>query len=257
MRSLLFRLLDNWRAPAPDAGKIAWIKEWEFAHRGLHAPGVPENSSGAFADAIRRGMGIECDIQRSRDGRAMVFHDWDLDRLTDLSGPVAKLDAAQLEEVRLSGSNDAIQSLPRFLDQVGGQVPVLIELKSAYDRRINSLCMEVHRALEGYQGKYGVMSFDPRVSRWFSAHAPRTVRGLVLKDRDFRGPLGPAKRRLAMWHARPDFLACDVRDLPSAFIAAQRGRGVPVASWTVKTAELRTVALENVDALISEGEGLV
>lgn len=256
MRSLLFRLLDNWRAPAPDPEKVGWIKVWEYAHRGLHGDGVPENSPGAFAEAMAAGMAIECDVQRTRDGRAVVFHDWELDRLTDWCGPIAKLNSAQIESITLSGTTDKIQSLARFLDQVGGQVPVLIELKSGFDRRTHSLCMAVHRTLEGYRGLYAVMSFDPRVSRWFARHSPRTVRGLVTKDRNFRGITGPARRRLALWHARPDFLASDVRDFPSQFVAAQRARGLPVAAWTVKTPQLREIAIAQADALISQGAGV-
>jgi hypothetical protein len=45
---------------APD-----WLTRWEYAHRGLHHPGVPENSRAAAAGAIAAGMGIECDIQMS------------------------------------------------------------------------------------------------------------------------------------------------------------------------------------------------
>jgi glycerophosphoryl diester phosphodiesterase len=40
-----------------------------YAHRGLHGPGVPENSLAADA-AVARGFGIECDVQRSHDGQA-------------------------------------------------------------------------------------------------------------------------------------------------------------------------------------------
>ena len=66
-----------------------------YAHRGLHSEAVVENSPAAFAAAIERGMGIECDVQLAGDGRAMVFHDWELDRLTGERGPVAgQLDVA-------------------------------------------------------------------------------------------------------------------------------------------------------------------
>ncbi|MFZ1742523.1 MAG: glycerophosphodiester phosphodiesterase family protein [Pontixanthobacter sp.] len=257
MRSLLFPLLDNWRAPAPKPDKISWLSEWDYAHRGLHSDGVPENSPSAFADAIARGLGIECDVQRTRDGRAAVFHDWELDRLTDETGPVDRRDASALEKIMLSGTSDTIPQLSRMLDQVGGQVPILIELKSAFDRRTNSLCLAVNRALEGYRGKYAVMSFDPRVARWFQMHSPRTVRGLVVKEEDKKNLRGAWERRLALWHARPDFLAYDVRDFPSKFAASQRARGLPVLTWTVRTEENRTIALENADALIAELEGAV
>ncbi|WP_374530597.1 glycerophosphodiester phosphodiesterase family protein, partial [Novosphingobium sp.] len=72
MRSLPFGLLDRWKAPAPKAAKVGWLSEFDYAHRGLHGPGIPENSPSAFAAAIAKGMGIECDVQRSLDGQAVV-----------------------------------------------------------------------------------------------------------------------------------------------------------------------------------------
>ena len=71
MRSLLSRL-DRFFAPPPAPGRVGWLSEWTYAHRGLHGNGVPENSLAAYAGAVERGMGIECDIQRSRDGQAML-----------------------------------------------------------------------------------------------------------------------------------------------------------------------------------------
>ena len=135
-------------------------------------------------------------------------------------------------------------------------LPLLIELKSKRERRVTPLCLAVRRALDGYQGHHAVMSFDPRVSRWFAVHSPRTVRGLVVTEEDARDLAGRWRRHAALWHARPDFLAYDVRDLPSAFAAAQRKRGLPVLTWTVRSAELRERAALHADAPIAEGEGL-
>ena len=252
MRLSPFAPIDRWQAPAPDPGKIAWLGKHDYAHRGLHGAGRPENSPGAFAVAIERGMGIECDIQRSSDGQAVVFHDWELDRLTAESGPVSRRCAA----IRLGGSEDTVPTLRQLLDQVAGRVPILIEVKSRKDHRIAGLCLAVRRALEGYRGPHAVMSFDPRVSRWFARHSPFTVRGLVVTEENDRALAGRIRRHLALWHARPDFLAYDVRDLPSRFAAAQRRRGLPVLTWTVRSAELRARAAEHADAPIAEGAGV-
>ena len=83
-----FGPLDSWLAPPSDATRVGWLAGHDYAHRGLHGAGRVENSPSAFAAAIERGMGIECDVQRSRDGEAMVFHDWELDRLTGENGAV-------------------------------------------------------------------------------------------------------------------------------------------------------------------------
>ena len=109
---MIAALLDRLLAPAPDPARVRWLAQHEYAHRGLHGPGVPENSLSAFAGAIARGMGIECDIQRSGDGQAMVFHDWDLARLTGERGPVADRSAAALGQIMLGGGNgDRIPTL--------------------------------------------------------------------------------------------------------------------------------------------------
>lgn len=245
--------LDRWRAPPPAAKKVAWLGEWTYAHRGLHGAGVAENSPSGFAAAIARGLGIECDVQRSSDGQAMVFHDWELERLTGETGPVAARSAEQLGRIVLSGSEDCIPSLRRVLDQVAGQVPVLIEIKSRANSRANALSLAVRRQLEGYRGPHAVMSFDPRVARWFADHSPLTVRGLVVTEEHGKTLAGRIRRHLALWHARPDFLAYDIRDLPNRFAAEQRKRGLPVLTWTVRNAEHRERAAAYADAAIMEG----
>ncbi len=256
MRLSPFGLLDHWLAPAPPASKISWMAGGDYAHRGLHGPGAPENSPGAFALAIERGMGIECDVQRSSDGQAVVFHDFELDRLTGQTGPVAKRSSDQLGRITLSGSQDTIPSLRQLLDQVAGRVPLLIELKSNNSRRYAALCLAVRRVLEGYQGTHAVMSFDPRMVRWFASHAPLTTRGLIITEEDDKALPGRLRRRLSLWHCKPDFLAYDIRDLPSRFAAAQRRRGLPLLSWTVRSEELRERAAAYADAPIAESTGI-
>lgn len=256
MRLSPFAPIDGWLAPAPDAARVGWLRDWEYAHRGVHSGAVTENSPAAFAEAIRRGTGIECDVQKSRDGRAMVFHDWTLERLTAETGPIGARDAAELETLALAGTNDRVPTLDRLLEQVAGQVPLLIEIKSKRERSPVPLCLAVRRAIEGYRGDLAVMSFDPRVPKWFYTHARHVVRGLVVTEEHTRNARGRWRRQLALWHARPDFLAYDVRDLPSAFAEAQRARGLPLLTWTVRSPELRARAELHADAPIAEGAGL-
>jgi glycerophosphoryl diester phosphodiesterase len=256
---LLFGLLDRWRSPPPDPARVEWLGQWRYAHRGLHGAGVPENSPAAFAAAIARGMGIECDIQRSADGQAMVFHDDELDRLTAETGPVAQRSAEARGKIALAGAADTIPSLRQMLNLAGGKVPLLIEIKSNRDagRRVGATCLAVRRALEGYTGRHAIMSFDPRVVRWFAEYSPLTPRGLVVTEEDDRALPGRFRRHLWLWHARPHFLAYDIRDLPSRFAQAQRNRGLPLLTWTVRSPELAERAAEHADAPIAEGAGVV
>ncbi len=237
--------------PAPD-----WLTAWEYAHRGLHRPGVPENSLAAAEGAIARGMGIECDIQRSHDDHPMVFHDWDLVRLTGEAGMAAALTAGELEELRLLGTDQHPVRLARFLESIAGRVPLLIEIKSMPGYDVEWTCSSVAWLLDTYHGDVAVMSFDPRVPEWFAVQAPSITRGLVGTDSLENGFEGAWRRPEALAAAEPDFLAIDVRDLHRPEAAAWRAAGHPLLTWTVRSPETRATGLALADALIAEGEGL-
>ena len=81
---------------APD-----WLTARPVAHRGLHdrGRGIVENMPGAFAAAVAGNFGIETDLQLTADGEAMVHHDDVLGRLTEGSGALLDMTAAQLKQV--------------------------------------------------------------------------------------------------------------------------------------------------------------
>lgn len=230
---------------------MAFLRGRRFAHRGLHGADAVENSRAAFKAAIAVGDGIECDVQLSGDGTAFVFHDGTLERLTDEQGELAKLSAGTIGRALLRGTHETIPRLEEMLAIVGGQVPLLIEVK-APNREVGRLCLAVRRALEGYRGPVAVMSFNPEVGRWFADHGPRITRGLVVTEENRHGMRSRVERHLALWRAHPDFLAYDVRDLPSRFASAQRARGLPVLTWTVRDELAEMAAAEYADAPIYE-----
>jgi glycerophosphoryl diester phosphodiesterase len=230
---------------------LAALGATPFAHRGLHGGGIVENSRAAFEAAIAGGFGIELDVQLSRDGEAMVFHDYELDRLTEATGPVAERTAAELGATRLGGSDETIPTLAEALTVVAGRAPLLIEVKSP-DRHVLPLCGAVARALASYIGPVGVMSFNPEVSRWFGRDAGAPLRGLVVTEQGKGKWRGRMERNLALWRSRPDFLAYDIRDLPSETSAFARFEGRPVYTWTVRSDEDRARAAEHADQIIFE-----
>jgi glycerophosphoryl diester phosphodiesterase len=256
MLYLLSTLLDRLLAPAPLPARVSWLRGVTYAHRGLHGAGLPENAPSAFAAAIAAGYGIECDIQRSSDGQAMVFHDWELDRLTVETGLLIERSAAKLGQIRIAGSEDTIPTLRQLLDQVAGRVPLLIEIKTRPSTRIPAICLAVRRLLEGYRGPVAVMSFDPRVPSWFARFSKHIVHGLVMSEEGNRTVFARTRRHIMLWRAKPEFLAYDVADLPSRFAAAQRRRGFPVLTWTVRSPELLERAARHADGPIAEGAGI-
>jgi glycerophosphoryl diester phosphodiesterase len=230
--------------------ELAAVGARPFAHRGLHGNGIVENSRAAFAAAVAGGFGIELDVQLSRDGEAMVFHDYELDRLTGAHGPVADRSAAELGQIRLGGAEETIPTLAEALAVVDG-APLLIEVK-APDRHVRPLCGAVARALATYIGPVGVMSFNPEVPHWFGRDAGGPLRGLVVTEQGKGKWRGRIERNLALWRARPDFLAYDIRDLPSETSAFARFEGRPVFTWTVRSDADRARAAEHADQIIFE-----
>ena len=66
------------------------FKKVYFAHRGLHdnAGDAPENSMAAFRKAVEAGLGMELDVQVTKDGVPVIFHDFKLDRICGAEGKI-------------------------------------------------------------------------------------------------------------------------------------------------------------------------
>ena len=98
-------------APAlPSRKKRAEFDGRNFAHRGLHTPdkAVPENSLAAFGRAADAGYGMELDVQLSRDGLVVVFHDDTLNRVCGVDARVDALDFDELRGLSLCGTAQRI-----------------------------------------------------------------------------------------------------------------------------------------------------
>jgi len=219
-----------------------------FAHRGLHGPGVPENSMAAFRAAVAAGAGIECDVRLSGSGSAFVFHDSDLNRMCDVALEVERTPAALLRGQRLHDSSEYIPTLFQLLDLVRGRVPLLIELKTR-DGNAAPLCTEVANGLAPMKGPVAVMSFDPQVGFWLRTNAPHIRRGLVVGH-----DLPLLRRWFALLIAAPHFVAVDRKALRQPWLARARKR-MPVYTWTIRTAAERAQAEVQADALIWEADG--
>lgn len=233
-----------------------WLTRHTYAHRGLHTHGIPENSLASAEAAIAAGMGIECDIQRSFDDVPMVYHDWDLDRLTGEVGETDGKYADDLEQLRLLDTDQKPVRFSKFLEFVGGRVPLLIEIKSFPDYYVDETTAAVLAELESYSGDHAVMSFDPRVAVWVREHAPETCCGLVMREDEYGYTQTQGDRERAFEQARPDFLAYHVAALPNSWVTGLREMGLPILTWTVSSPETRARALQNADSLIAEGKGI-
>ncbi|KMO15708.1 glycerophosphodiester phosphodiesterase family protein, partial [Methylobacterium platani] len=148
----------------PDRSAPDWLTARPIAHRGLHDrhAGIPENTLAAAEAAIAGGYAIECDVQLSRDGEAMVFHDAGLGRLTGADGLVRERDAADLKALTVLGSGEPVPTLPDFLRRIAGRTPLIVEVKTRHDGDL-ALARRTAEIVAAYDGPVAVKSFDPAI----------------------------------------------------------------------------------------------
>jgi glycerophosphoryl diester phosphodiesterase len=237
---------------------LDWLIARPVAHRGLHdQKTVIENTPSAFAAAIAGHYGIECDLQISADGEAMVYHDNALDRLTEGHGRLDATTTAELKRVAFKATRDRMITLGELCDLVAGRTTLVIELKSRFDgdRRLVSRAASV---LSGYRGPAAVMSFDPAQIADLRAVAPKLPRGMVAETYGW-GEVEAAPKRAIMFFpqmvsARPQFIAYAVRDLPALLPAVTRSvLRLPLLAWPVRSADDQRKAARYADQMIFEG----
>jgi len=243
---------------APD-----WLTARPVAHRGLHdaARGVIENMPAAARAAVAGNFAIECDIQLSADGEAMVHHDHELGRLTEGSGPLVEKTAAELKAIRFKATDEQMMTLGDLCALVAGKVPLVVEVKSRFnrDRRLVKRMAEV---LSPYSGPVVGMSFDPDQVVALRETMPKLTRGIVAQrsyDDGYWEKLTQAQRDSMLhlkhgFRTQPHFVAYWVQQLPApAPWIARNLFGCPLLAWTVRTPEQRAAAARYADQMIFEG----
>lgn len=246
---------------------LDWLVARPIAHRGRHdhARGVIENSLPAAHIAIASDCAIECDVQLTADGEAVVFHDENLERLTSAAGSIQDMRASQLSRLQLKGASSSafVPTLAAFLDHIGARVPLIIEIKSRFDGDMR-LAERTARLACGQNGPIALKSFDPAIIAYLRRNqlAGDIPLGLVMQarfdDADWAFLNEDARQSMtALLHWRetqPDFLSFCVRDLPHAAVSIARAAlAMPVMTWTVRTPAQWDTARHYADQAIFEG----
>lgn len=232
---------------------------WLYAHRGLHENGTaaPENSLEAFRRAVDAGFGIELDIQLSKDGVVVVFHDDTLKRVCGVEGSVCDYTYDELLRLKLCGTKERIPRLEEVLQLVAGKVPLIVELK--LPTKDISLCPIADELLSAYQGVYCVESFNPLGLMWYRRHRSAVVRGQLAdsfsKEKSHKGCLYFALQHLLFnFLTKPDFVAYHHK-YPRALSRriCQRLYKCLAVAWTIRSREEMEQAKGAFDLFIFEG----
>lgn len=248
-------------------GALDWLIARPIAHRGLHqaSAGVIENSVAAARAAIARGYGVECDVQATRDGDLVVFHDDTLERLTTASGRVDALDAQALSRLPLKDGGETIPTFADFLAAIAGRTPLIVELKSHFNGDLTA-AKRAASLLAAYAGPVVIESFDPAPIAFLRenaealgvAHVPLGIVAEARYDEKDWSMLTPAQRAemtsfLHYPRTRPDFLSWRVADLPHAIpFLVRQALKLPVTTWTVRSRAQAESAAPWADQIVFE-----
>lgn len=200
------------------------IQEVYIAHRGLFsnqkrilaegedmAPLAPENSLAAFRLAVEAGYGIELDVQLTKDGKLVVFHDKTLKRMCGIKKQLFHCTYEELQKYKLLESEEKIPLFQEVLEVVAGRIPMIIEIKPEGDCSKTAESLANH--MKDYEGNYCVESFSPKAIAWYRKHKPEVIRGQLSE-------IFPKKKKagekiidflltnlLFNFYAKPDFIA--------------------------------------------------
>lgn len=197
-----------------DPVKTAPFRGLMAAHRGLYEKdqSVPENSLEAFKRAADYGCGVELDVQLSKDGAVVVFHDDTVDRMTDRKGRVDSFTLEELQAMPLMGTEHRMPLFTDVMAVLDGKSPTIVELKSTPN--FEELCTKTLAILRTLKGPYCVESFDPRIVRWFCKNAPDLVRGQLTEAFPYWRKAGASFWKALMMHClfvnfltHPQFIA--------------------------------------------------
>jgi glycerophosphoryl diester phosphodiesterase len=227
-----------------------------FAHQGASAA-APANTLSAFRLAAEMGAdGVELDVHLSRDGEAVVIHDFTVDRTTDGRGAVRDLTLARLKALDAGSwfdpafANERIPTLQEVFDAIGHLLLMNVEIKSLPGRS-RGLEAEVVRLIEDNNLAYRVIvsSFNPLSLRKIKKLNPNIPTALLYAPdlplplrRAWLSPLAPHEFR------HPHHSMVDER-----YMAWARQRGYRVNVWTVNQPnEMRRLVALSVDGIITD-----
>ena len=200
-----------------------------IAHRGASVA-CPENTHAAFAHALRLGAdGIELDLQLSRDGTAVVYHDRTLQKVGHGRRRVAEVDAAELATLDVGSwrgprhRGERMPTLREVLDRYGTRTTLLLELKvepedgPAGRRRLVDATVDAIVACR-LQDRVYVLSFDAALLRAVKRRVPALATVLDVSEAP---PLRDLPRVLSSAHA----LCLPARWATAALADAARAMG--------------------------------
>lgn len=198
----------------------------KIAHRGMFDNiKIPENSISSFKKALKYNYPIELDIQLTKDNVLVVFHDYNLKRLTNVDKLVSEITYKELKELKLLNTKEHIPTLQEVLLLVNNKVLLDIEIKNT--KRIKETCNLLKKELSNYKN-YSLKSFNPRIVRYLKKHNKNIKVGYLLSDtHKYLSNISIIK------YTKADFLSID-KSLLKKKKFKKLNKKYPLQIWTIK-----------------------
>lgn len=237
------------------------VSRYRFiAHRGLYnLDNAPENSIAAFVNAINLNYAIELDVNLTKDGKLIVFHDKNFKRMTGIDSDIDELDLVEVKKLKLNGTENRIPTLNEVLCLVNGRVPLMIEVKT--NEKYDELMRKVMQELDNYNGEYVIGSFDPRIVNWLRMNRKEVTRGQII----CKNMIGIKNKFVKLLMSKmffnvitkPDFISYQYQEITEKKYKKQRNKNRYVAVWTVKTNDEYRKIKDYTDMIIFENKKTV
>jgi len=222
----------------------SWLLEKPIAHRGSHSESIPENSLAAFKKSVELGLPIELDVHLLNDGKVVVFHDEDLERMTGVKGKISHCTSRDVKDFKLLDTDESVPLLSEVFDLVNDQVPIVLEIKNTnYDGRLEDAVCDL---LKSYSGRVAIQSFNPLVLVHCRKKAPDRPRGMITAGKYEN--LATYKKwilnsYLFLPRVRPSYIAHEFNSLDFLSLKIFRKLNLlPLLAWTIRSEEDRSKA---------------
>lgn len=218
---------------------LSWIKNNYIAHRGFHSldKSIPENSLISFKKAMDYNYSIELDINVTKDGKVVVFHDINLLRMCQVDIKLSDVTYDEIKDFTLLMTDERIPLLSDVLDLVKGKYPLLIELKPKGNNRL--LCESFMKTMAAYEGDYAIHSFSPWIVHWFKKNHPHIIRGQItefFRDDNRMNPIIKYMMKKMVFNifTKPDFINYGIKDLPNKYATKAYNKGICLISYCAR-----------------------
>ena len=218
-------------------------------HRGGPDDTAVENSMEAVEQSITAGAGyVEMDIQRTRDGQYVVFHDENFSRFTHERRAVHEMTLAEIRELDLGEksngrfSNVRVPTLEELLERTRGRIGIFLELKgrSADQQMADDAVAAVKR--HDMLDRVVVISLKYELITGIEERHPEVTSGFI-----YFLSFGDTA------HLVGDYLILEEDAATSATITQIHEAGKRAAVWTVNTEEsMQKFVNWPVDAVITD-----